>query len=42
MVQRHRGEVSVFSTGVPGEGAEFVVRLPLMDATPDVPGMGND
>jgi signal transduction histidine kinase len=30
MVQRHGGEVSVFSTGVAGEGAEFVVRLPLM------------
>jgi signal transduction histidine kinase len=41
MVQRHAGEVSVFSTGVPGEGAEFVVRLPLMDAPPDRPGMSD-
>jgi PAS domain S-box-containing protein len=42
MVQRHGGEVSVFSTGIPGEGSEFIVRLPLMDAPPDAPGMGND
>jgi PAS domain S-box-containing protein len=39
MVQRHGGEVSVYSTGIAGEGAEFVVRLPLMDAPPDVAGM---
>jgi PAS domain S-box-containing protein len=32
MVQRHDGEVSAFSTGEPGQGAEFVVRLPLIDA----------
>lgn len=31
MVQRHGGEVSAFSAGKPGEGAEFVVRLPLAD-----------
>jgi PAS domain S-box-containing protein len=42
MVQHHGGQVSVFSTGVPGEGSEFIVRLPLMDAPPDAPGMGND
>ena len=34
MVQRHGGEVSAFSTGEPGQGAEFVVRLPLMEAPP--------
>ena len=39
MVQRHGGDVSVFSTGVAGEGAEFVVRLPLMDVPPDASGM---
>jgi signal transduction histidine kinase len=39
MVQRHGGEVSVFSTGIPGEGSEFIVRLPLMDAPPD--GVGD-
>jgi PAS domain S-box-containing protein len=32
MVARHGGEVSVFSTGEPGQGAEFVVRLPLIEA----------
>ena len=32
MVQRHGGDVSVFSTGIAGEGAEFVVRLPLLAA----------
>jgi signal transduction histidine kinase len=41
MVQHHGGEVSVFSTGIPGEGSEFVVRLPLMDAQPDGPGMAD-
>jgi PAS domain S-box-containing protein len=30
----HRGTVSAFSTGQPGEGSEFVVRLPLMRAPP--------
>ena len=29
LVTLHRGEVSVFSTGEPGEGSEFVVRLPI-------------
>jgi PAS domain S-box-containing protein len=33
MVQRHGGEVSAFSTGEPGQGAEFVVRLPLLEAS---------
>ncbi|MCJ0825164.1 PAS domain-containing sensor histidine kinase [Luteimonas sp. 50] len=28
----HDGDVSAFSTGRPGEGAEFIVRLPLVDA----------
>jgi len=32
MVLRHDGEVSAFSTGEPGQGAEFVVCLPLIDA----------
>ncbi|SKA25012.1 sensor histidine kinase [Novilysobacter spongiicola] len=30
MVQRHGGSVSAFSTGIPGEGAEFIVRLPAI------------
>jgi PAS domain S-box-containing protein len=42
MVQRHGGEVSVFSTGIPGEGSEFIVRLPLMDAPPDAAGVADD
>ncbi|HEY9400128.1 MAG TPA: PAS domain-containing sensor histidine kinase [Luteimonas sp.] len=29
LVTLHRGEVSAFSTGEPGKGSEFVVRLPL-------------
>ena len=29
LVALHGGEVSAFSTGVPGEGSEFLVRLPL-------------
>src|SRR5690606_4090276 len=29
LVALHDGEISVFSTGIPGKGAEFVVRLPL-------------
>src|SRR5690606_35591733 len=29
MVKRHGGEVSAFSTGEPGRGVEFVVKLPL-------------
>jgi PAS domain S-box-containing protein len=35
VVQRHGGEVSAFSTGEPGKGAEFVVCLPLVDAPAD-------
>jgi len=36
LVTLHRGAVSVFSTGQPGEGSEFVVRLPLVRApSPD-------
>ena len=35
MVLHHDGEVSAFSTGEPGKGAEFVVRLPLVDAPAD-------
>jgi len=31
MVKRHGGEVSAFSTGESGKGAEFVVALPLAD-----------
>jgi len=34
LVTLHRGAVSVFSTGQPGEGSEFVVRFPLMRAPP--------
>ena len=30
MVHLHGGDVSAFSTGVPGEGAEFLVHLPLV------------
>jgi len=32
MVSLHGGEVSAHSTGISGEGAEFVVRLPLVDS----------
>jgi PAS domain S-box-containing protein len=32
LVALHRGEVSAFSTGEPGKGSEFVVRLPLVAA----------
>ena len=32
VVLQHDGEVSAFSSGEPGKGAEFVVRLPLLDA----------
>jgi PAS domain S-box-containing protein len=32
MVTRHGGEVSAFSTGEAGKGAEFIVRLPLVEA----------
>ena len=31
MVTRHGGEISAFSSGEPGKGAEFVVSLPLID-----------
>jgi signal transduction histidine kinase len=31
MVMLHGGEVSAHSTGIAGEGAEFVVRLPLAE-----------
>ena len=31
MVSRHDGEVSAFSTGEAGKGAEFVVHLPLIE-----------
>ena len=31
MVEQHGGEVSAFSSGEPGKGAEFVVSLPLVD-----------
>ena len=34
MVQRHGGDVSAFSTGEPGQGAEFIVRLPLVESPP--------
>jgi len=30
LVHLHGGDVSAFSTGVPGEGAEFLVHLPLV------------
>ena len=35
MVVRHGGEVSAFSTGESGQGAEFVVRLPLIEMPHD-------
>jgi PAS domain S-box-containing protein len=31
LVHLHGGDVSAFSTGVPGEGAEFLVHLPLAE-----------
>src|SRR5688500_5227044 len=34
MVSRHGGEVSAFSTGEPGQGAEFVIHLPLVEPPP--------
>ena len=34
IVALHNGDVSAFSTGVPGEGSEFVVHLPLIDPSP--------
>ncbi len=37
LVQDHGGEVSAFSTGKAGDGAEFIVSLPLI-ATPDQEG----
>ncbi len=39
MVQRHGGEVSVFSSGIAGQGSEFVVSLPLMAVASDAPAM---
>jgi CheY-like chemotaxis protein len=35
LVTLHGGEVSAFSKGVPGEGAEFVIRLPCVGAPCD-------
>jgi len=35
LVTLHRGEVSAFSTGEPGKGSEFVVRLPVTAAPVD-------
>ena len=32
LVTMHGGHISVFSTGLPGEGAEFVIRLPRIAA----------
>ncbi len=37
LVALHGGEVSAFSKGVPGEGAEFVVQLPAVPAPLDRP-----
>ncbi|OUM03657.1 PAS domain-containing hybrid sensor histidine kinase/response regulator [Variovorax sp. JS1663] len=39
LVSLHGGEVAAFSKGVPGEGSEFVVRLPIgpAPATPEKP-----
>ena len=31
MVSQHGGQISAFSTGVAGQGAEFVIHLPLID-----------
>ena len=35
LVTLHRGEVSAFSSGEPGKGSEFVVRLPMIAAPVD-------
>jgi PAS domain S-box-containing protein len=35
LVTLHRGEVSAFSTGEPGKGSEFIVRLPLITTSVD-------
>jgi PAS domain S-box-containing protein len=37
IVARHHGDVGVYSSGQPGEGAEFVVRLPTIPAPPQPP-----
>jgi signal transduction histidine kinase len=37
IVVLHEGDVSAFSTGVPGDGSEFVVHLPLIKAPPATP-----
>jgi signal transduction histidine kinase len=37
LVTLHGGDISLFSTGQPGEGAEFVVRLVQMAPPPDAP-----
>ncbi|MDQ2641594.1 MAG: PAS domain S-box protein [Pseudomonadota bacterium] len=34
MVARHGGEVSAFSSGKPGQGCEFIVKLPTIPAPP--------
>jgi len=35
LVTLHGGDVSAFSKGMPGEGAEFVIRLPRVAAPPE-------
>jgi PAS domain S-box-containing protein len=40
MVTDHGGEISAFSTGIAGEGAEFIVSLPLV-APPDADPTAN-
>jgi len=35
LVSLHHGQVSAFSTGEPGEGTEFVIRLPALGPPPD-------
>ena len=38
----HGGEVSVFSKGIPGEGSEFVIRLPAAPAPAPAAGKSAD
>ncbi|MES2183162.1 MAG: PAS domain S-box protein [Pseudomonadota bacterium] len=42
LVKLHAGEVAAYSTGIPGEGAEFVVRLPAVATPADGPQTAPD
>jgi PAS domain S-box-containing protein len=42
LVGLHGGEVSAFSKGIPGQGCDFVVKLPTIPAPPDLANTGTD